>query len=89
MALGGLKAMSPKDYGLAVMISAIVSRKLDFGIEWPARLMEEVNKNQKGQKYSNCEAAICLNTTEEQPPLTSSPFVVKFEPASNNEGYWR
>ena len=86
---GGLKAMSPKDDGLAVMISAIVSRDLGFGVEWTDDLMKKVNEYQKGKKYSDREAAICLNATDEKLPLTSSPLVVEFEHGAHNEGYWK
>ena len=86
---GGLKAISPKDDGLAVMISAIVSRELGFGVEWNEDIMKKVNERRAGKKYSDCEAAIRLNATDEKQPLTSSPAVVEFEHGTNNEGYWR
>ena len=46
---GGLKAISPKDDGLAVMISAIVSRKLGFGVEWNEDIMKKVNERRVGK----------------------------------------
>ena len=52
---GGLKALWPKDDGLAVMISAIVSRKLGFGVEWSSDLQKEFNQFREVKEYSNKE----------------------------------
>ena len=86
---GGLKALHPKDDGLAIMISAMVSRELGFGIEWTDELMALVNKAREGQKYSDEEAATRLNGNPNKRNLTSSPFVIEFEHGANNEGYWQ
>ena len=54
---GGLKAIWPKDDGIGVMVSAIVSREFGFGVEWSLELQEKVNERRRGQTYSDEEAA--------------------------------
>ena len=78
-----------KDNGLSVMISAIVSRQLGFGVEWTDDLQWTVNGHPRGKKYCNSKAAIKLHGTDVKKDLTSLPFVVEFEYGASNEGYWR
>ena len=86
---GGLKAIWPKDDGLAVMISAIVSRELGFGVEWTDDLQRKANAFRSGKSYSDKDAAERLNGNDKKQDLMSSPFVIEFEHGANNEGYWR
>lgn len=71
------------------MISAIVSRELEFGVEWTDALMEKVNNFRRGKKYDDEQAGIVINGTAEKKDLKSSPFVNEFEYGASNEGYWR
>ena len=86
---GGLKAIWPKDDGIGVMVSAIVSREFGFGVEWTPALKKKVNERRRGQTYSDKEAAFRLRGTSEKEDLTSSPLVKEFEHGLNNEGYWK
>jgi hypothetical protein len=86
---GGVKALWPKDDGLAVMISAIVSRELGWGVEWTDALIEMVNQYRRDKKYQDEEAAIKINGKAEKSDLTSSPFVIEFEYGASSKGYWR
>ena len=53
----------PKDDGLAVMVSAIVSPEFGFGVEWMVELQNEVNEYRRGKKYSDKDAAMRLRNT--------------------------
>ena len=86
---GGVKALCPKDEGIAVMISAIVGDDLGFGVDWNEELMRCVNDFCQGNKRDDKEAAVKLNGTTVKKDLQSSPFVVEFEHGMNNKGYWR
>ena len=89
LAPGGLKPLIPKDNGFAVMILAIMSRKVGFGVEWTEDLQRRVNEYRWGKKYCNSEAAIKLHESAIKKDLTSSPFIVEFKYGASNEGYWR
>ena len=71
------------------MISAIVSRKLGFGVEWSNDLQKEFNQFREGKEYSDKEAAERLHGNAKNNDLTSLPFVIEFEYGANNEGYCR
>jgi hypothetical protein len=87
----GTRALLPKDEGQGVMISAITSRELGFGMELSPNQLALVNQRRKrvGNKhYLDKDAAIAKNGTTTKPLLTSSPFIRYLEYGSNNDGYW-
>jgi len=63
---GGLKALWPKDDGLAVMISAMVSREFGFGVDWTDDLAKRVNEYRRGQFYSDTDSALKVHGVTEK-----------------------
>ena len=84
----GSKPLIPKDEGYGVMLSAFTSRELGFGFDVPKETLAGVNKNRKGNKYSDETAAKIVYGKAEKHDLESSPFVIEFEYGQNKEGYW-
>jgi hypothetical protein len=82
------KAIIPKDEGLGVMVSGIVSRTFGFGLKLSHEDLQKVNKYRENKEYSDALAAMDKRGTVKKQPLQSSPFVVKFEYGANAEGYW-
>ena len=66
MGPGGLKALLPKDDGLAVMISAMVSREFGFGVDWTDDLAQKVNEYRRGQTYSDTDSALKVHGVTEK-----------------------
>jgi len=84
----GEKAMSPKDEGQGVMISAFQSRHDGFGMDLTKEDLKKINQNRSGERYFDEEAAKKIYGKPEKAPLEASPFVVEFEFGINNDGYW-
>ena len=84
----GQKPIIPKDEGLGVMISAIVSREFGFGMKIPEADLQKVNDYRRAKTYSDVLAAVEKRGTAEKQPLSDSPFVVEFEYGVQAEGYW-
>ena len=84
----GEKAISPKDEGQSIMISAFQSRHEGFGMNLTKEDLEKINGNRVGEKYFDEEAAKRVYGKAEKAPLEDSPFVVEFEFGINNDGYW-
>ena len=70
------KAISPKDEGQGVMISAFQSRNEGFGMYLTKEDLEKINENHNGEKYFDKEAAKKVYGKAEKAPLEDSPFVV-------------
>jgi hypothetical protein len=84
----GQKPIIPKDEGLGVMVSGIVSREFGFGLKLSHEDLQKVNEYREGKDYSDVLAAMEKRGTVKKQPLQSSPFVVEFEYGANAEGYW-
>jgi hypothetical protein len=84
----GQKPIIPKDEGLGVMLSGIVSRELGFGLKVSHEDLQKVNKYRANKSYSDVLAAMEKRGTTTKQPLETSPFIVEFEYGANAEGYW-
>jgi hypothetical protein len=84
----GEKAISPKDEGLGIMISAFQSREFGFGMKITEEDLARINRYREGKEYIDVDSAKTKCGTTTKAPLTSSPFVVEFEYGANAEGYW-
>ncbi len=80
----GERALLPKSDGIAVMISAFISRDTGLGLEIDAAMLRRINL----QKYADEYAANDILKAVEKEDLIESPFVKYFELRANNEGYW-
>eukprot|EP00956_Cyclotella_meneghiniana_P017698 scaffold29054_cov36-Cyclotella_meneghiniana.AAC.1 len=83
----GERPILPKNNGMGKMVSAFQSRETGWGSGITADQLKEVNRRREGQHYFDKDAAIAVNGTSKKPPLTSDPFVLKFEFGGTN-GYW-
>jgi hypothetical protein len=84
----GQRPLLPKKDGMSLMLSAIQSREIGFGVEISRIQMEEINETRCGQNYVDLDAAIAVHGQVAKKDLEESPFVVSFELGANNEGYW-
>jgi hypothetical protein len=84
----GERALLPKNDGIAVMISAFISRDTGFGLEIDATMLARINLSRRGEKYTDEFAASDIYNAVEKKDLKESPFVKFFELGANNEGYW-
>ena len=84
----GSMALIPKDEGAGVMISAFVSREFGYGFELNNEDLVKVNTYRRGKQYSDRDAARKKMGNANKKPLTTSPFVIKFEYGVQGEGYW-
>jgi hypothetical protein len=84
----GAKAISPKDEGLGIMISAFQSSEFGFGMKINEEQPEEINRYREGKEYIDKDAAKSKCGSTKKAALTSSPFVLEFEYGANAEGYW-
>jgi hypothetical protein len=86
----GQKAITPKDEGMGMMISAFVSREVGFGLKLCQEQLQKVNLARRGTKHSDEAAAKeTRGGNANKQPLAESPFVVEFECGANNQGCWR
>jgi hypothetical protein len=86
----GQKAITPKDEGMGVMISAFLSREFGFGLKLSQEQLQKVNLARRGTKCSDEVAAKeTRGGNANKQPLTESRFVVEFECGANNQGCWR
>ncbi len=76
------------DDGQGVMISALQSREFGFGANLTDEQLEQVNRERRGEKYKDEEAAISKLRSAKKKDLPCSPFIKKIEYSTNNEGYW-
>ncbi len=53
----GEKAISPKDEGLGIMISAFQSRELGFGMKITEEDLARINRYREGKEYIDVDAA--------------------------------
>lgn len=86
----GEAALTPKDEGKGIMISALISREFGFGVQWTKDLADKVNDLRDGERYKDSEAAIAVYGSDLKGPLEYevNPFIVKFEYGANADGYW-
>ena len=84
----GEKAISPKDEGLGIMISAFQSCEFGFGMKINEEQLAEINRYREGKEYIDKDAAKSKRGNTRKLALTSSPFVLEFEYGANAEGYW-
>jgi hypothetical protein len=84
----GEQAITPKEDGLGVVISAMQSREFGYGMLLTPDQLRCVNAARLGQKYKDEQAAMKKRGTVEKQPLTMSPFVLEFEYGTSDEGYW-
>jgi hypothetical protein len=75
----GQKPITPKDEGLGVMVSRIISRKFGFGLKLFHEDLQKVNHYRENKEYIDVLAATNKRGTVKKQPLQSSPFVVEFE----------
>ena len=87
----GERALTPKDEGRGIMISALVSPEFGFGIEMTPELTDEVNRLRlrEGERYKDSKAAIVVYGTDLKEPLdyNENPFIIKFDYGANADGY--
>jgi hypothetical protein len=70
----GERALLPKSDGIAVMMSAFISRDAGLGLEIDAAMLERINESQRGQKcVDECAANDIFNLVEKK-DLVESPF---------------
>jgi hypothetical protein len=84
----GQKPIIPKDEGLGVMVSGIVSRQFGFRLKVSHKDLQKVNEYRANKSYSDVLAAMEKKGTSTKQPLETSPFIVEFEYGANAEGYW-
>ena len=84
----GTKQLVPKDDGMGLMLSSFCSRELGYGFPLTQDMLDLVNEQRKGQKYSDTNAAEIKFGTTFKPELKTSPFVREFEYGQNHDGYW-
>ena len=73
------------DDGQGVMISALQSREFGFGANLTDEQLEQVNRERRGEKYKDEEAAISKLRSAKKKDLPCSPFIKEFEYSTNNE----
>jgi hypothetical protein len=81
-------ALLPKSEGMAVMVSAIISRDTGFGLQLDSTKLAEINYSRQGKKYTDEVAALDVRNCIDKKEIEESPFVKYFELGANNEGYW-
>jgi hypothetical protein len=79
----------PKDDGQDIMISAFQSSEFGFSFDLTPDLLKEVNLTRQGKSYEYSKAVFSKQGNVAKQPLTSTPFVIKFEYGANNDGYGR
>ena len=84
----GETALVPKDEGMGIMISAMMSREFGWGFELTPEQLAKVNKKRAGENYEDAESATSKRGNAVKAPLTESPFVREFEYGVNAQGYW-
>jgi hypothetical protein len=84
----GETALVPKDEGMGIMISAMMSHKFGWGFELSPEQLAKVNKKRAGENYEDAESATSKRGNAVKAPLTESPFVREFEYGVNAQGYW-
>lgn len=87
IAPSGKRKLLPKSSGQAMMISAFTSREFGWGMDLSDDELTKINEKRKGEDYFDKDAALEVHKTTKKKPLTSSPFVCKFEFGGSN-GYW-
>ena len=72
------------------MISAFQLREFGFGFKVTPEQLNKLNDKRKGQKYTDCKAAIKAGEHKDglKPPLPCSLFIKSFEYGADHEGYW-
>jgi hypothetical protein len=86
--LDGQKPIIPKDEGLGVMVSSIVSREFGFGLKVSHEDLQKVNEYRANKSYSDMLATMEKRGTATKQPSEPSPFIVEFKYGANAEGYW-
>jgi hypothetical protein len=75
-------------FGIAVMISATISRDTGFGLQLDSTKLAKINYSRQGKKYINEAVAMHVLNCTEKKEIKESPFIKYFELGANNEGYW-
>jgi hypothetical protein len=83
-------ALTPKDEGKGIMLSALISYEFGLGVPMTKELVDKVNDLRDGERYKDSEAAVAVHGSDLKGPLDydENPFVVKFEYGANADGYW-
>jgi hypothetical protein len=84
----GQHSLLPKTDGISLMVSALQSCEIGFGISVSCIQLDEINEACCSQNYVNIDAAIAIHGHATKKDLKHSPFVVYFELGANNGGYW-
>ena len=84
----GTAAANPKDEGMGIMLSSFVSRDFGYGYPLSAQQLATVNEYREGKQYKDKNAALEVMHTINKCPLTSSPFIQKFDYGINSDGFW-
>ena len=83
----GQRPLLPKNNGVATMVSAFQSRERGWGLDITDEQLKMINEKRANEHYFDKEAAMEVHNTTKKKPLTSSPYLVKFEFGGAN-GYW-
>ena len=71
------------------MYSAFVLRDFGFGHPLTGHQLDHVNRFREGRNYLDEDAARTINNNNPtKQPLTTSPFLRKFDYGLNQDGYW-
>ena len=84
----GTKQLVPKDEGQGIMLSSFTCRELGYGMEISKEVIDAVNLQRRGKKYSDTEAANARLGCSTKQDLTSTPFVRSLDYGANTNGYW-
>ena len=77
-----------KVLGVGLMVSAIVSRSLGWGMIITDNELLEINKLRLGKKYTDEEAASYLNGSDLKKDLVESPFIRYLNYGAGKDRYW-
>jgi DNA-binding transcriptional regulator YhcF (GntR family) len=84
----GEAALLPKEEGLGIMLSGLMSREFGWGFPMSPEELVMVNQKRLNENYLDAQSAIEKRGNAAKPPLTTSPFVLEFEYGINAQGYW-
>ena len=83
----GESTLCSKGLGVGLMVSAMVSRAMGFGMVVTDEQLLEINRRRLGTKYKDHDAVTYLNVNDNQNPPTESPFIGYLNYGSGKDGY--
>ena len=88
----GSTKLRPKTDGIAIMLSAVVSRMFVMGLPLNEIELGEINERRMSHKwkhYMSAESALEVHGTTLKKPLTSKHALIEyFDLGMQNDGYW-